>query len=208
MSSSSTFDAFWQKLTAAGAWVDPQFQVRSFYDYSGHPDGRIDLVSRELRKRLMESDPEISEIEFLPHYHSEGVPAPGPQLPMTLNLFRPGKLQGGAAGLVPWARLVGIPVDRIAGDPWAEINPKDAQTNSVGDLDWVWIESAAGRIKVRAIITPACAAGVVNLPYGLGAIVGKDKERGVNPLQLITPERDPLSGLTNRCGTNVKIYKA
>jgi anaerobic selenocysteine-containing dehydrogenase len=208
MSSSSTFDAFWQKLTAVGAWVDPQFQVRNFYDYSGHPDGRIDLVSRELRKRLMKSDPEISEIEFLPHYHSEGVPAPVPQRPMTLNIFRPGKLQGGVAGLLPWARLVGIPVDRIAGDPWAEINPKDAQTNSVGDLDWIWIESAAGKIKVRAIISPACATGVVNLPQSLGAIAGKDKERGVNPLQLIAPERDPLSGLTYRCGTNVKIYKA
>ena len=110
--------------------------------------------------------------------------------------------------MLPWARLVAIPLDRIAGDPWAEISPRDAQANSIGDLDWFWIESAAGKIKVRAVITPRCASGVVNLPYGLGAIGRRDRERSVNPLELITPERDPLSGLTYRFGTRVKIYRA
>lgn len=208
MSSYGTFDEFWQKLTATGAWVDPHFQVRSFYDYSGHPDGRIDLYSRELQKRLARSDGAVSEIEFLPHYHSEGMPIAVPDRPLTLNLYRPGKLQGGAAGMLPWARLVSMPLDRIAGDPWAEISPKEAQAGSFGELDWIWIESAAGRIKVRAVISPECAPGVVNLPYGLGAMGSNGKERGVNALDLITPERDPLSGLTYRVGTKVKIYKA
>jgi anaerobic selenocysteine-containing dehydrogenase len=208
ISSYGTFDEFWQKLTAAGAWVDPNFQVRSFYDYSGHPDSRIDLYSRELQKLLTRSDATVPEIEFLPHYHSEGMPIAVPDRPLTLNLYRPGKLQGGASGVLPWARLLAIPLDRIAGDPWAEMSLGDAQANSIGDMDWIWIESAAGRIKVRAMISRACSSGVVNLPYGLGAIGSQGKERSVNPLDLIAPERDPLTGLTYRFGTKVKIYKA
>ncbi|HYK87533.1 MAG TPA: molybdopterin-dependent oxidoreductase [Acidobacteriota bacterium] len=208
MSSYGSFDDFWQKLTAAGAWADPHFQVKSLYDYIGSPDGRIDLYSRELQKRLGRSGSAVSEIDFLPHYHSEGIPIGVTDLPLMLNIYRPGKLQGGSAGSLPWARLAAIPLDRLAGDPWAEVSPKDSQQYSIGDLDWVWIESASGKIKVRAVISPACAAGVVNLPYGLGSIGRHGKERGVNPLELISPERDPLSGLAYRLGTKVKIYRA
>jgi len=127
---------------------------------------------------------------------------------ITLNPYRPGKLQGGANGMLPWARLAATPLDRLAGDPWAEINAQDAHANSIRDLDWIWIESTTGKIKVRALIYPGAAPGVVNVPFGLGAIGQSGKDRGINPLELIVPQRDPLSGLTYRFGTKVKIYKA
>ncbi len=107
-----------------------------------------------------------------------------------------------------WARRIAIPVDEIAGDPWAEINPKDAQRNSIEDLDWIWIESTAGKLKVRAVVLPGCAAGVVNLPYGVRALGRSGMERGLGPFELVVPERDPVSGLAYRFGTRVRIYRA
>jgi anaerobic selenocysteine-containing dehydrogenase len=168
----------------------------------------VDLFSRELQKRLSQSKPVAPDIECLPHFHSEAEPTVALGHPITLNPYRPGKLQGGANGMLPWARLAATPLDRLAGDPWAEINAQDAQTHSIRDLDWMWIESATGKIKVRAVIHPGAAPGVVNAPYSLGVMGRSGQERGVNPLELIVPQRDPLSGLTYRFGTKVKIYKA
>ena len=54
-------------------------------------------------------------------------------------------------------------------DMFCEINPKDANDNSVRDGNMVWIESPEGaRIKVKAMVTRRVAPGVVFVPFHFG----------------------------------------
>ncbi len=54
-------------------------------------------------------------------------------------------------------------------DMFAEINPKDANNNGIGDGQDVWVEGAEGaRVKVKAMITRRVAPGVVFMPFHFG----------------------------------------
>ncbi len=61
-------------------------------------------------------------------------------------------------------------------DMFAEINPADANNAGIKDGQWIWISSPAGaRIKVKAMITPRVARGVVFTPFHFGGwYEGKD----------------------------------
>jgi anaerobic selenocysteine-containing dehydrogenase len=210
MSNDDSFDDFWKKLVETGAWFDPNYQVRSIRDYSGHPDGRIDLFSRNLQKRLARSKKPASEIECLPHYHTDEEPRISLQYPLTLNPYRPGKLGTGTHGILPCVlQRVGIH-EGVEWNSWAEISSTDARLHGIRNLDWIWIESATGKVRVRAVVYAGAGPGVVNMPYGLGHIgMGRwAGGRGVNPLKLLSAERDSLTGLPYRIATRVKIYRA
>jgi hypothetical protein len=50
---------------------------------------------------------------------------------------------------------------------------------------------------------------VVNLPHNQGHNFGRfAKDRGVNGLELLNPESEPLTGLASFTNTRVKVYKA
>ena len=59
---------------------------------------------------------------------------------------------------------------------FAEINPADANNAGIKDGQMIWISSPAGaRIKVKAMITPRVARGVVFTPFHFGGwYEGKD----------------------------------
>ncbi|MGD8976446.1 MAG: formate dehydrogenase subunit alpha [Gammaproteobacteria bacterium] len=61
-------------------------------------------------------------------------------------------------------------------DMFAEINPADANNAGIKDGQMIWISSPAGaRIKVKAMITPRVARGVVFTPFHFGGwYEGKD----------------------------------
>jgi len=210
VSNNDSFDEFWQKLIEAGAWSDPNYQVRSLSDYSGYPDGKIDLCSRNLQQRLARSKKPATEIECLPHFHSEEEPPISLDHPLTLNPNRPGKLGTGTHSILPSVlQRIGVH-ESVQWNSWAEINAADARVQGIRNLDWIWVESATGKVKVRAVVSAGAGPGVVNMPYGLGHTeMGRwARGRGVNPLKLLVAERDPLSGLSYRIGTRVKIYRA
>jgi formate dehydrogenase major subunit len=59
---------------------------------------------------------------------------------------------------------------------FTEINPADANDAGIRDGQWIWVESPEGtRIKVKAMITPRVARGVVFSPFHFGGwFEGKD----------------------------------
>jgi formate dehydrogenase major subunit len=61
-------------------------------------------------------------------------------------------------------------------DMFAEINPADANDNGIRDGEWIWLESPeGGRIKIKAMVTPRVARGVVFTPFHFGGwYEGKD----------------------------------
>lgn len=210
VSNNDGFDEFWQKLIEAGAWSDPYYQVRSLDEYSGHPDGRIDLWCRNLQQRLATLKKPAAEVDCLPHYHSDEEPRISLDYPLTLNPYRPGKFGTGTHGILPSVlQRMGVN-DAVEWNSWAEISTAEGRAQGIRDFDWIWVESAAGRIKVRAVVYAGAGPGVVSMPYGLGHTeMGRwARGRGVNPLTLLAAERDPLTGLPYLISTKVKIYKA
>jgi formate dehydrogenase major subunit len=61
-------------------------------------------------------------------------------------------------------------------DMFAEINPADANDRGIKDGQWIWLEGPeGGKIKVKAMVTPRVAKGVVFTPYHFGGwFDGKD----------------------------------
>jgi len=59
---------------------------------------------------------------------------------------------------------------------FSEINPADANDAGIRDGEWMWVESPEGnRIKVKAMLTPRVARGVVFSPFHFGGwSEGKD----------------------------------
>jgi formate dehydrogenase major subunit len=65
---------------------------------------------------------------------------------------------------------------KLQPEMFAEINPKDANDAGISNWQYIWLEGAeGGRIKVRAMITPRVAPGVVWTPFHFGGwFQGKD----------------------------------
>jgi anaerobic selenocysteine-containing dehydrogenase len=129
---------------------------------------------------------------------------------MTLNPYRLGKQGGGTNAVLPWILQGAGSIQNRSWNSWAEIHPADAQGLGIRNLDWVWVESSKGKIKTRAVVYPGTGQGVVSIPCGLGhSEMGRWAQgRGITPLDLLTGERDPVTGFPHRFSTRVKVYKA
>jgi len=88
-----------------------------------------------------------------------------------------------------------------------EVHPETARSLGLSDRDWVQVESDAGRIEARARVTPRVAPGAAAVPVGLGKRSGGRWARGVgaNPLRLLSPDQNPLGGLSPTGATKVDI---
>jgi molybdopterin-containing oxidoreductase family iron-sulfur binding subunit len=90
-----------------------------------------------------------------------------------------------------------------------ELNPEAAKALGIKDGDPVWVESKAGKVKVKARYFPGTQTGCIHIPYGQGhkAYGRWAKGRGVNPNDLLGREYDHLGGFASYFSTRVKVYK-
>jgi molybdopterin-containing oxidoreductase family iron-sulfur binding subunit len=95
-------------------------------------------------------------------------------------------------------------------ESWVEINPETAQKMGIKDMDPVWVESKAGKVKTKARLFPGTHPKCIHIPYGQGhkAYGRWAKGRGVNPNDLLAKEYDYLGGFASYYSTRVKVYKA
>jgi thiosulfate reductase/polysulfide reductase chain A len=97
-------------------------------------------------------------------------------------------------------------------DPIVEINPETAAGLGIQEDDWVWIETARGKIQQKAKLTPIDPR-VVNVQYGWWFPEGEGPEYGVwksnaNVLTNIGPPHDPHLGTYQLRALLCKVYKA
>jgi anaerobic selenocysteine-containing dehydrogenase len=83
---------------------------------------------------------------------------------------------------------------------WVEIHPQTAAELSIKESDLVWVESAKGRVKLRAKLYSGTVADVINIP-----LFGGD---GPNPNDLIANEADVLRGFGVLNSTQVRVRRA
>lgn len=216
-----SFEDFWQELMNQGAWVDParrQIFRKVFFDT---PSGKFEFymqgLKQELEKRTwIEEDPKNFRIQarddtiYLPHHEPVRFAGDEFEYPFHLIPFEINIVGNGTVTNSPLLmEMVGFR-QYVRWDSWAEINPETAKEIGVSEGDKIWIESPAGKVKVRVRIYPGAHPDMVNLPLGLGhtAFGRYTKNRGINPNILLVKDFDFLSGILARLGTRVKIYKA
>ena len=81
-------------------------------------------------------------------------------------------------------------------ESWAEIAPETALELGLGDGDIVEFETEASTARVVLRVQPGGMPGVVHIPIGLGhrGRIGPAGDVGSNPIELLSPIHDPLTG--------------
>jgi len=174
-------------------------------------DGRFDFFSRELFAALNPSD----DVACLPHFELPAEPA-NAEYPFLLTCQETMTQPRSCVGVVPSLQeIYGLQVG-ARWDSWVEIHPKAAHALGIKKDDLVWVESAHGKIRVRAKLVEGIWQNAVNIPYGQGVFTSAQWGResstarrvvGANPLHLVSPSAEKVSGLPMMLPTRVKVYK-
>lgn len=219
----SGMDISWDDLVEKGAWSALVYffaapgskawgQVVGRDRLHAPQDGRFDLFSRELFAALGPgNDPAC-----LPHFERPAESA-DEQYPFLLMVQETMTQAWGWNGVIPALdEIYGLQVGE-RWESWVEIHPKAARALGIETGDWVWVESAAGKVRVKARLVEGVWPNAVNIPYGRGHYSpvqwGREgstvrRTTGVNPYQLVAAGTEPVSGLAACLPTRVKVYKA
>jgi molybdopterin-containing oxidoreductase family iron-sulfur binding subunit len=127
--------------------------------------------------------------------------------------FEPAGFDGAADGLVvlpyaslhfydgrganrPWLQEIPDPVTKAAWASWAEVHPDTAKAIGATDGQLVTVESMHGKLDASLLTNSQLRPGVVAIPIGQGHTqYGRYATgRGVNPIALIDPAPEALSG--------------
>jgi molybdopterin-containing oxidoreductase family iron-sulfur binding subunit len=95
-----------------------------------------------------------------------------------------------------WLQEIPDPVTKAAWSSWAEVHPDTAKALGAEDGQLVTVESDHGKLDVPLLVNAHLTPGVVAIPIGQGhREYGRYAAgRGVNPIVLIDPAPEALSG--------------
>jgi anaerobic selenocysteine-containing dehydrogenase len=191
----------WKRMLETGGWWDPFYDHRYWTRVLRTESGRFEfrpqeLVELEEKRRVA---PESEELH--------GLTAIGE---LALVLFEPLAVAGGSGAEQPFLQEILDPGHEARWETWVEINPHTAEHLHVADRALVSVSSAHGAVVARARVTERVVPGVAALPIGLGKRSGGRWARGVgsNPLHLLSPLREALSGLPDLGATRVRVAPA
>ncbi len=95
-----------------------------------------------------------------------------------------------------WMQENPDPVTSIAWNSWVEIHPKRAKELGIADTDIVELESATGKVRAGARVSPDVPEGTVSLAFGQGHTAMGTVAAGVgaNAWQLLSPSATSMFG--------------
>ena len=207
-------DAFWNALVERGAWWDPTGLPPSQKALLKTPSGKFEFYSTTLKQwveksRVQEKTKgsflkavaagQSDDLVFLPAVTIPGAAQPQ-SLPLRLNTYRLMSRPIGGGKDQPW--LLEQPAVHLhaSWDSWVEVHPETAAALGIKNEDWVWVESAKGRVKLRAKLYSGTRPDVIHIPLFGG--------EGPNPNDLIENETDISRGLGLFNTTAVRLRRA
>jgi anaerobic selenocysteine-containing dehydrogenase len=223
-----TFDEFWNQMAERGGWWDPAgpprdpaqaFQTRSgkyeFFCLGLGPLGaRPPIEGRRPAQpaAAMEapSGTARGDRAFLPHYEPPRVVGDPKEFPLQLITYKPMALMGSRTANQPWLAEIPAGGPTRAWEAWVEINPETAHKLGIHDRDQVWVESPAGKVRLRARLYPGLHPDVLAIPYGAGHEAGGRYAEawGANPNRVVGGEADRLAGIPALQATRVRLARA
>lgn len=109
----------------------------------------------------------------------------------------------------PWLQELPDTMTSVVWGSWVEINPTTAKRLGIQQGDVVRVTSPVGLLDAPAILYPGIRPDVVAMPLGQGhSSYGRyAKGRGVNPLNLLAPSLDTVTGTLATGATRVRIER-
>jgi len=180
--STMSFDSFWTALLKAGVWGEKT---------------QSEQVSFTPAKNVIDSI---------------GVQAPefsgsSDDYPFILHPYLSTTFHDGRAANLPWMQELPDPLTSVVYGSWVEMNPATATQLGLTEGELVDVESPHGRIRAPLYLYPAIMPEVVAMPIGQGHFeYGRyAKNRGANPIEILSPQLEPHTGGLAWSATRVKI---
>ncbi len=143
---------------------------------------------------------------------SIGVDAPefsgaADEYPFILHPYLSNTLGDGRGANLPWMQELPDPLTSVVYGSWVEMNPATADELGLTEGDVVGVESPEGRIEAPVYVYPAIMPDVIAMPIGQGhGEYGRyARDRGVNPIQILSPETEPVTGGLAWGATRVRL---
>ncbi len=208
-------------LEEKGGWWQPE-QLYERWDFPT-PSKRFEFYSQALQKRLAEVFPEPAALErwlsergvatrgdalYMPHWEPARWAGEAAEYPLLLTVYRSVAYAEGGVRHLPWL----VELNRMVKNPYreyVELAPEHAKSLGVRDEDEVWVESPAGKRRLRVRIDAGTRPGTVSLMLGNG--VWPPPPAASEPtggLGLLSNHSDPLAGIFAQQGTRVRVTRA
>ncbi len=175
------FDSFWREVLTSGVW--------------GENTRKTGTVV--IDKQVIDNIP-VAEDEFA---------VDSSEFPFVLHLYLSTALYDGRGANLPWMQELPDPMTSIVYGSWVEMNPLTANELGIQDGDLVRVTSEQGSIEAPAVIFPAIMPDVVAMPIGQGhdEFGRYARQRGSNPIQILAPNMDAVSGSLATSATRVSL---
>jgi len=175
------FDAFWTSVLKAGAWGETTSGTTAF---SLNPD---------VIASIGVAPPEFSGSEE--------------DYPFILHPYLSANFHDGRGANLPWMQELPDPMTSVVYGSWVEVNPVTAEQMELSEGDLVDIQSPHGQLRVPVFIYPAIMPNVIAIPIGQGhGEYGRyAKDRGVNPIEILSPQLEPITGNLASSATRVSL---
>ena len=127
--------------------------------------------------------------------------------PFILQPYLSTTMYDGRGANLPWMQELPDPATSIVYGSWVEMNPATAADMGLVDGDVVKVTSEFGSIEVPLAIFPGIMPEVIAVPIGQGhdALGRYASNRGSNPLRILAPKTDPVSGNLATSATRVSV---
>ena len=210
----STSEELWAQMKERGGWWEPTYYYGEFERVFQTPSRRFEFYSQRLA-RWAERHLERAQAaglkpgdDRLALPHQPPLPEAPPGFPLVLIPVEVLPLAGSDGAHLPYLQQIAGSYAFENWDSWLEMNPATAAALGLEPGEPVWVESRRGKVRVRLRLHAAVRPGVVHLPLGYGRTQGSDWAcRGVNPLQVVETQPDPVSGWLAAGRTYVRVYR-
>lgn len=179
-----SFDEFWVAVLKAGVWGE---QTRR--------EPASVTVAADLIGGIAVAPPEFagSTDEF----------------PFVLHPYLSNALRDGRGANLPWMQELPDPMTSVVYGTWIELNPSTADELGLREGDLVEVQSPNGAVTVPVFVYPAIRPDVVAMPIGQGhSEYGRyAKNRGANPIAILAPVVEPVTGNLASSATRVRLVR-
>jgi anaerobic selenocysteine-containing dehydrogenase len=219
----ASFDEMWDKIKSGGLWYRPVHKFKNWETLFKTPTGKFEFFSTRIGKAVNTAAQESSlksalkemgigakgDEAFMPHYEAAVSSVDSKEYPLRMMPYELINLSSAWSPNPPYLNKTLFDHQLRKNESFAEINPKTAAEYDLKEGDRVILKSSKGEAQVRVNLFEGAMPGVVYLPLGFGhtAYDGFQRDKGVNPTEIIDGGKDPLSGQTVWWDTRVRLIK-